>query len=112
MFSSKIKNTSAQEANAWDYREVWRYLAKAKPRLIYFLIQYRSFFFFPFSPIKIKNASVQGGPALNFTAEPLFDRRSGRREDGRPTSSGSSSVSNMTRRVMYFNMLAFPGERL
>lgn len=68
--------------------------------------------FFLFSPIKIKNASVQGGPASNFTAEPLFDRRSGRGEDGRPTSSGSSSVSNMTRGVMYFNMLAFPGERL
>lgn len=110
MFNHKIKNTSALRANARDYREVWRYLAAGKPRLIYFLIHYRRFFCSV--QLRLKNASVQGGPALDFTGQPFFDCRSGPREDGRPTSSGSSSVSNMTRRVMYFNMPSFPGERL
>lgn len=109
MFNHKIKNTSARRANARDYREVWRYLArKASADLFPHSLQA----FFCSGQLRLKNASVQGGPALDFTGQPFFDCRSGPREDGRPTSSGSSSVSNMTRRVMYFNMPAFPGERL
>lgn len=113
MFSSKIKNTLALKANAQDYR-VWQYLAIAKPRLGFFIIQDRPLFFFflLFSPIRIKNASYKKVLLIISQPQPFFDCRSGHREDGRPTSSGSSSVSNMTRRLICFNMLAFPGERL